>query len=54
MYEMPLIAEFIFIGWMQGLMGKYIARKIERKIKRFDKRIATGKALESAREKLNG
>ena len=39
MYEMPVIAEFISIGWMQSIVGHYVAWKVNRKMKRWKKRI---------------
>jgi len=34
-YEAPFIAEFISIGWMQDVIARYIAWKVNRKWKRY-------------------
>ncbi len=39
LYEMPTIAEFVSIGWMQTIIVHYIAWKVNRKIRRWNKRI---------------
>ena len=43
MYEAPSIAENISIGWMQELMARYIAWKVNRKWKRYEVRLARNK-----------
>lgn len=39
-YEMPIIAEFISIGWLQTLLAWYIGNKVNRKLRRYSKRLA--------------
>jgi len=39
-YESPLIAEFISIGWIQNIVAYFIARKVSRKMRRYNKRKA--------------
>jgi len=39
MYEMPLIAEFISINWLQNILAKYTAHKVTKKMARFNKRV---------------
>lgn len=43
-YEMPAIAEFVSIGWMQTIIAKYVAWKVNRKVERYNYR-ARRKAL---------
>ncbi len=38
MYEMPNIAEFIPWHWLQKIVASHVAWKVNRKIKRFEKR----------------
>jgi len=38
-YETPVIAEFISTGWIQDILAKHLARKVSRKIARYNKRI---------------
>lgn len=38
-YEMPWIAEFISINWLQDVVARYVAFKVSRKIKRYNHRI---------------
>lgn len=37
-YEMPTWVEFVSIGWMQTIIGRCIARKVNRKIARWNRR----------------
>jgi hypothetical protein len=39
-YETPTIAEFISIDWMRNIVARYIGWKVDRKIKRYNKRNA--------------
>lgn len=38
-YEAPSIGEWISIDWIQNIIARYLARKINRKIKRYNARI---------------
>jgi len=38
LYEMPWFVEFISIRWLQSIIAKYIARTVERKLYRLEKR----------------
>lgn len=38
-YECPSIAEYVSFNWGQSIIGKYLSYKINRKIKRYNKRI---------------
>ena len=46
-YEMPTIAEFIAIGWLQTICARYLAWKVNRKIRRYNKRIEREQYLKS-------
>jgi hypothetical protein len=46
-YEAPFIAEFISIGWMQDVIARYIAWKVNRKWKRYLYREDRENGLES-------
>lgn len=37
-YEMPIIAEFISIGWIQTIVAKYVAWKVHNKLIRYRER----------------
>ena len=37
-YEMPSIAEYISIAWMQKIVARYCAWKINRKWRRYENR----------------
>lgn len=37
-YESPSIAEWVSINWMQEAIGWFLARRIESKIKRYNRR----------------
>ncbi len=39
LYEAPWITEFISINWVQNLVARYIAYKVNRKVKRYNFRI---------------
>jgi len=34
-YELPTWAEFVNIGWLQGLIAMWLARKVKRKYRRY-------------------
>jgi len=38
-YEMPSIAEYIPFSWGQEIVAWYIARRVNRKMRRYNKRI---------------
>ena len=38
-YEMPTIAEYIWFDWGQNLMAKYVAWVVNRKNKRYKRRL---------------
>lgn len=38
-YEAPTITEYISIDLLQKVLGKYVAWKINRKLKRYQKRL---------------
>jgi hypothetical protein len=44
-YEMPTITEFISIGWLQNICASYLAWKVNKKIRRYNKRIERVKYL---------
>lgn len=37
-YELPTMAEFISVGWMQQIIANHLAHKINRKMKRYNNR----------------
>jgi hypothetical protein len=37
-YELPSITEKVSIGWLQNVIAKYTARRVNRKIKRYNLR----------------
>lgn len=39
-YEAPSLSEYIGFGWGQKLVAKYLAIKINRKLKRYNARLA--------------
>lgn len=46
-YEMPTYAEYISWDWLQNIIAKRLARKINRKIKRYNTRVERIKYLKS-------
>lgn len=40
LYEMPSWAEYVPFSWMQDLVAWYIAKTVNRKMRRYEKRIA--------------
>ena len=38
-YELPSMAEFISIKWLQNIIGWYYGKMINRKLKRYNKRL---------------
>lgn len=51
-YESPSISEFISIGWMQELIARYLAWKINRKWKRYEYRLARKEYIEGLKRRL--
>jgi hypothetical protein len=45
-YELPTIAESISFSWGQEIIAKYLARKINRKWKRYEHRLKRAKYLQ--------
>jgi hypothetical protein len=39
LYETPKITEFISIKWIQNLIAIYVAKKVLRKVKRYNSRL---------------
>lgn len=52
-YELPTIAEFVSIGWLQNIIAWYYAKKINRKWARYQKRIARDEWCLSKLSKYN-
>ena len=50
-YEMPAIAEFISNDWLQGIIAKYVANKINRKVKRYNQRVERAEYLKNLTNK---
>jgi len=48
-YEMPSIAEFISIGWIQTIVAKYVAWKVNRKMARYAGRLIREQFINSFR-----
>jgi len=46
-YELPSLAEFCSIGWMQSILAWYYAKKINRKLKQYNNRISRENYLRS-------
>lgn len=40
LYEMPSFADYVSFSWMQDLVARYIAKTVNRKMRRYEKRIA--------------
>jgi len=38
-YELPSLAEFVSIGWLQTIIAWYYAKKVNRKFARYEKRL---------------
>ncbi len=53
LYETPTISKYISWGWLQTIIGRYIAWKVTRKIRRFEKIIKQSEFLGLMKEKLN-
>lgn len=37
-YEMPSIAEYVSIGWLQTILARYTAKTVNRKVARWNRR----------------
>jgi hypothetical protein len=44
-YECPTISEYISVDWMQTIIARYVAWKVNKKIRRYNKRIERMKFL---------
>lgn len=51
-YELPSIAEYCSISWIQEVIARYTAMKINRKWARYQKRLRREKFLTSYKNKL--
>lgn len=51
-YELPSIAEYCSISWIQEVIARYPAMKIDRKWVRYQKRLQREKFLTSYKNKL--
>lgn len=51
-YELPSIAEYCSISWIQEIIARYTAMKINRKWARYQKRLQREKFLTSYRNRL--
>ena len=47
LYETPAIAKYISIGWIQNILAKYVAKKVNRKVKRYEDTIKTKEYLKA-------
>ena len=47
MYEAPTISEYISNGFLQGIVSRYIAYKINKKWIRYEKRMSREKFLQA-------
>jgi hypothetical protein len=45
-YELPFFTEYCSIGFLQDLIGRYVAWKINRKYKRYLDRLERAKMIE--------
>jgi len=50
-YEMWSIAEWVSWGWLQNIIAKLVAIKINRKLRRYNKRIEREKFVLSFQDK---
>jgi hypothetical protein len=46
-YELPSISEYISFGWGQSIIAYFVGRKINRKLKRYNKRLEREKFVKS-------
>jgi len=51
-YEMPTVAEFISFNWGQEIIARYIAWKVNRKYKRYMKRLARARFFQDRYGKM--
>ena len=51
-YELPSIAEYCSVDWIQEIIARYTAMKINRKWARYQKRLRIEKFITSYRNKL--
>jgi hypothetical protein len=45
LYELPSIAEYTSVSWAQTVIAKYTSRKVNRKWKRYQKRLLHAKIV---------
>lgn len=46
-YEAPFISEYVSIGWIQTILARYLAWKINRKLARYEKRLERVRFIKS-------